>query len=51
MEGLIFGILQYFVLGTLSYQHYEPTLLARAGIQSNIKVCVKIKAWGSRCET
>ena len=26
----------HFVLGTLCYQHYEPTPPARAGIQSNI---------------
>ena len=29
----------------------EPTPPACAGIQTNIKVCVKIKAWGGRCET
>ena len=42
---------KYFVLGTLSYQHYEPTPPARAGIKSNIKVCIKIKTQGSHRET
>ena len=49
-----YGMVQaniFLVLGTLSYQHYEPTPLARAGMQSNIKVCIKIKAWESRRET
>ena len=45
------GVGKYLVLGTLSYQHYEPTPPACAGIQSNIKVCIKIKAWESRRET
>ena len=31
------GVSKYLVLGTLSYQHYELTPLARAGIQSNLK--------------
>ena len=29
----------------------EPTPPACAGIETNIKVCVKIKAWGGCCET
>ena len=45
------GVGNYSVLGTLSYQYYEPTPPARAGIQSNIKVCIKMKAWGSPQET
>ena len=42
---------QVLIVQVIKKKKNEPTPPACAGIQTNIKVCVKIKAWGGRCET
>ena len=42
---------QVLIVQVIQKKKNEPTPPACAGLQTNIKVCVKIKAWGGRCET